>query len=125
MTRSPWHHTPRLHLSEKQAAKLFLERHGCCRECGRRLGPKDSWIVEHILALECGGSNDWHNLGITCTTCKPDKDARDHAQAAKQRDVATKHFLPKALRKKSALAKRDGMKFDWSQGRYVREDKQR
>ena len=51
MTRSPWHHDSRIRLSEQQTAKLFLERHGCCRECGRKLGPSDNWIVEHIIAL--------------------------------------------------------------------------
>jgi len=55
--------------------------------------------VEHITALECGGSNDWDNLGITCSWCKPKKDAEDHAQAGKQRRAATKHLLPKSLRK--------------------------
>ena len=123
MTRSPWHHDPRQRLSEKQAAKLFLERHGCCRECGRKLGPKDGWIVEHIIALECGGSNDWENLGITCDWCKPQKDAKDHGQAAKQRDTATKHLLPRKLRKRSSLAKKPGTKYDWFRGGYVREDK--
>lgn len=99
MTRSPWHHDHRVRLSEQKTAKLFLERHGCCRECGRKLGPADDYIVEHVIALENGGSNDWDNLGITCSWCKPKKDAEDHAQAGKQRRAATKHLLPKSLRK--------------------------
>lgn len=98
--RSAWHHDPRVRLSPQQTAKLFLERHGCCRECGRKLGPADDWIVEHVIALENGGSNDWENLGITCTWCKPVKDAADHAQAGKQRRSATKHVLSKSMRRK-------------------------
>ena len=125
MTRSPWHHDPRGGLSEQQTAKLFVERGGKCWNCGKKLRPGDLWTVGHMFALERGGSDDWSNKAPECASCKPLRDAEDHAAAAKNRGVATKHFLPKALRKKSALAKRDGMKFDWSQGRYVREDKQR
>lgn len=118
----PWKHTPRVRLTPQQIAKLFLERHGCCRECGRKLGPSDSWIVEHVIALENGGKNDWDNLGLTCSWCKPVKDARDHAQAGKQRRTATKHLVPKTMRKRSKLSKQPGMKYDWALGKYVRED---
>ena len=116
--RSPWHHDPRIRLTDQQIAKLFLERHGCCRECGRKLGPSDSWIVEHVIALENGGTNDWDNLGLTCSWCKPIKDARDHAQAGKQRRTSAKHLVSKSMRKRSKLRKHDGMKYDWAQGRY-------
>jgi 5-methylcytosine-specific restriction endonuclease McrA len=66
--------------------------------CGRKLHPGDQWIVEHVIALENGGSNDWDNLGITCSWCKLGKDRRDHAQAAKQRRVATRHLIPRTMR---------------------------
>ena len=103
MTRTPWHHDPRIRISDPQAVKLFLERGGCCRECGHRLKPGDDWIVEHVIALECGGSNDWGNLGITGACCKPIKDAADHAQAAKQRHTATRHFISSSMRKRKWL----------------------
>lgn len=122
MTRSPWHHDPRIRITDQQAAKLFLERHGCCRECGRRLGPSDDWIAEHVIALENGGTNDWANLGITGMCCKAVKDARDHAQAGKQRRTASKHFVSRSMRKKSALSKKDGYRYDWKQKRYVRDE---
>jgi len=97
---SPWEHVPRINLTKQKKAKLFLERHGCCRECGFKFrgGDKRGWIVEHIIALENGGTNDWDNLGITCTFCKPQKDAADHAIAAKTRSVAVNHYLPKNQR---------------------------
>lgn len=120
--RSPWHHDPRIKLTEQQVAKLFLERHGCCRECGRKLTARDQYIVEHVIALECGGTNDLDNLGLTCSWCKPIKDAADHAQAGKQRRTATKHLVPKTMRKRSKLSKQPGMKYDWALGKYVRED---
>ena len=100
MTRSAFHHDPRIRLTPQRVAKLFLERNGCCRECGRKLGPSDDYIVEHVIALENGGTNDWENLGITCSWCKPKKDAEDHGKAAGNRSKATKHFLSKSERQK-------------------------
>jgi 5-methylcytosine-specific restriction protein A len=120
--RSAWHHDPRIRLSQQQTAKLFVERGGRCRECGRKLGPADDYIVEHVTALECGGSNAWENLGITGLCCKAKKDAADHAQAGKQRRTATKHLVSKSMRKRSALSKSPGMKYDWEQRRYVRDE---
>lgn len=122
MTRSPWHHEPRKALSEQQAAKLFVEHEGRCWRCQRKILAGDDWTVGHKKALECGGTNDWDNLAPECSFCKPKADAKDHAQAGKQRRSATKHFLPKSMRRKSALSKRQGTKYDWSRGRYVREE---
>ena len=118
---NPWQHEKRIRLTEQEVAKLFLARHGCCRECGRKLTARDQYIIEHIIALECGGTNDFDNLGLTCTWCKPQKDAKDHAQAGKQRRTATKHLVPRSMRKKSALSKRDGYKFDWARKTYVKQ----
>ena len=98
MTISPWHHEPRIRLTGAQCAKLFLERGGCCGRCKRKLGPSDDWIVEHDIALENGGTNDWDNLSITCSWCKPAKDAEDHGRAAENRSKATKHHLSKSMR---------------------------
>lgn len=119
--RHPWSHEKRIRLTDQQIARLFLERHGCCRECGRKLTARCQYIIEHIVALECGGTNDFDNLGLTCTWCKPQKDAKDHAQAGKQRRTATKHLVPNSLRRKSALSKKPGTKYDWNRGGYVRE----
>ena len=106
--RSPWHHDPRIKLSKQKAIKLLHERFGCCRECGNDLIKSGrDWIVEHVIALENGGSNDWDNLGITCTFCKPVKDARDHKLAAKARSVATKHLLPLSMRRSKMPFGRD------------------
>ncbi len=101
MTRSPWHHDPRERLTDQKAAKLFLERGGCCHRCKRKLRAGDDWIVEHIIALENGGSNDWTNLAITCDWCKPEKDAEDHSQAGKQRSTATKHVISRSMKRGS------------------------
>lgn len=122
MTRSPWHHEPRARLTNQQVAKLFFERGGRCCQCGRKLGPSCDYIVEHKIALENGGTNDWHNLDITGTKCCKDrKDAKDHAEAAKSRKAATRHVVSKSMRQKSGLSKRDGYKFNWRAQRYEKE----
>lgn len=68
--------------------------------CLRKLKPGDDWIVEHGIAIENGGTNHHSNLDITCTWCKPVKDAEDHAKAAKSRHVATAHVVPRKRRDK-------------------------
>ncbi|WP_414461853.1 HNH endonuclease [Hyphomicrobium sp. DY-1] len=122
--QTPWHHEPRKFLTDAQAAKLFLEHGGRCWKCKQKIGPTElarDWSVGHKLALELGGTNDWANLAPECCLCKPLVDAEDHKAAGHNRRAATRHVIPKSMKKKSALAKRPGMKFNWKQGRYVRE----
>lgn len=94
-----WKHEPRIDLTDKQKAKLFLDRGGRCHRCTRKLRPADKWSVEHLIALENGGTNDWDNLDLCCSWCKPKKDAEDHALAAKGRDIAVAHLLPREERR--------------------------
>lgn len=93
-------HEPRQRLGDRDRAKLFLERGGCCHRCTRKLGPKDDWIVEHLVALENGGTNAWDNLTVTCSWCKPAKDGEDHKAAAHSKRVSVKHVVPKKRREK-------------------------
>lgn len=114
---------PRKWLTDQQRARLFLERGGCCHKCSRKLGPADKWIVEHLLALQNGGTNEWENLTVTCSWCVPQKNAEDAAKAAKTRAIAVSHIVPRSERKQSRSSfrkKPPGTKFDWSSGRYVR-----
>ncbi len=93
-------HTPREHLTDQERAKLFLERGGRCHKCGRKLGPADKWIAEHIIALSSGGTNAWSNWGITCAWCLPAKNAEDAAKVAKGRAIAVAHIVPTDQRMK-------------------------
>ena len=89
-------------LTDQEKARLFLERGGRCHKCKRKLRPPaDSWIVEHMRALENGGTNAWSNLGVTCDLCFPVKNAEDDKIAKKIRHGATKHLVPSGERKKS------------------------
>lgn len=91
--------TPRKRLTDQQKAKRFLELDGRCHGCNRKLRPGDDYIWEHENALLNGGTNDLDNFVLTCSACKPGKDAKDHAQAAKVRRIATKHVTPGRVRK--------------------------
>lgn len=103
-----FHKEKRKSFTPQQRAKIFLECKGICSQCERKLGPADDYIVEHLKALENGGNNDAENLGITCSWCKPVKDAKDHAQAAKTRHVATKHVVPGKQRKTGFKTNKNG-----------------
>lgn len=121
--QTPWHHDPRHRLSEQQCAKLFMEHGGKCWRCGGKIGPAElrkSWHVGHVHALELGGKDEWSNMAPECELCAPETVASDHKAAGHNRRAATRHVIPKSMKKKSALAKRPGMKFDWKQGRYRR-----
>ena len=72
--------------------RVFARCEGKCGECGRKITPADTWIVEHIIALINGGENHERNLGITCGWCKPNKDARDVAEKAKVARIKARHL---------------------------------
>lgn len=68
---------------------------GKCHLCGRKIPVGDAWIIEHIIALINGGANAERNLCLTCSWCKPIKDAADVAEKAKTAAVRRKHILPR------------------------------
>lgn len=68
---------------------------GRCHRCGRRIPVGDAWILEHFIALILGGANSEDNLCLTCSWCKPLKDAEDVAEKAKTAAVRQKHLLPR------------------------------
>lgn len=100
---NPFQQAARLSMTPQRRARIFALRGGCCgwvkagkkQGCGRKLGPRDRWRIEHGDALENGGTDDDANLGISCEWCWPDKDADDHAEHAHDRRAFTKHFVPK------------------------------
>jgi 5-methylcytosine-specific restriction endonuclease McrA len=76
---------------------------GRCHKCQRKIPVGDKWILEHLIALINGGANAEPNLCLTCSWCKPIKDAEDVAEKAKTYAVKSKHLLP---RKRSRLQSR-------------------
>lgn len=91
-------HEKRGSMTPQRRARVFARRDGKCHKCTRKLGPSDFWIVEHLHALECGGNDDDDNLHLTCEWCIDEKNADDHATAAKIRRTFTKSVVPKAFR---------------------------
>ena len=92
-------HHKRGSMSAQRMARIFLARDGHCHRCTRKLGPADDWDVDHILALENGGTDDEANLAPCCSWCHVEKTGDDHALAGHGRRMATKHTVPKRFRK--------------------------
>lgn len=68
---------------------------GKCHRCARKIPVGDAWILEHLIALINGGTNSEDNLCLTCSWCKPLKDAEDVAEKSKVAAVRVKHLLPR------------------------------
>ncbi len=84
--------TPDTSIPPRVRLRVWERCEGRCGECGRKITPSDTWIVEHLTALINGGQNRESNLGITCGWCKPNKDARDVAEKAKVAKVKAKNL---------------------------------
>lgn len=93
-------HEKREYLTDHERADLFLEKDGRCHVCRRKLRSGDSWTAEHFNALSTGGSNKWRNWDVTCSWCRPKKDADDATKAAKIRAVAVSMVIPTDQRQK-------------------------
>ncbi len=106
-------HEPRKQLTDQQKARLFLDRGGRCHRCHRKIRPGEIWYDEHLIALENGGTNAWDNRDVTCAWCFPQKNAEDHAKAAKSRHVATAHVVPTIHRQKKGRPLPGSRKSDW------------
>ena len=68
---------------------------GRCHRCERKIPTGDAWIIEHRVAIILGGANAEENLCLTCSWCKPLKDAEDVAEKSKTARVRARHVLPR------------------------------
>lgn len=99
---NPFVHEPRKRFTAQERAKIFAMRGGRCHRCTRKLGPADTWILEHLIALENGGTNEEANMDVTCSWCEPEKTAEDHQAAGHSRRAFTRHVVPREfMRSKS------------------------
>ena len=113
-------HEPRKDLTDQERAKLFLDRGGACEgPCGRKLR-NEPWHLDHIRAIELGGTNDPSNLQILCEWCHKPKTAEDHSKAAKGKRLATAQAIPPSQRQKKGRpmpgSKRSGWKKTFNRG---------
>ena len=72
--------------------RVWDREEGLCHRCRREIPADDAWIIEHRLAIILGGANAEGNLCLTCSWCKPAKDAEDVAAKAKTAAVRAKHL---------------------------------
>lgn len=100
MTGSSFTHAKRGSMTPQRALRIFQAADGRCHICKRKLGPADDWEVEHIIALENGGTDDDANLAPACSWCHADKTTDDHAQAGHGRRMAVRAFVPRRYRQK-------------------------
>jgi 5-methylcytosine-specific restriction endonuclease McrA len=98
MTGTSFQHAKRLSMTPQRRAAIFQARGGRCYLCSRNLTPRDDWDIEHVIALENGGTDDDTNLEVCCDWCHRPKTAEDHATAGHGRRMATKHVVPKRFR---------------------------
>lgn len=103
---TPFQHVPRKYFTPQERAKVFAARDGRCHRCTRKLSPADTWILEHVIALENGGTNEPENLDVTCSWCEPEKTAEDHTRAGHGRRMATKHTVPSEFRRSRSWGRR-------------------
>jgi len=72
--------------------RVFERNRGRCHKCTRPLYPKDTWTLEHLVAIINGGQNRESNLDVTCSWCVPGKNAEDAAIKKKGYRTRAKHF---------------------------------
>lgn len=96
---NPYAVTDRARMTDKQRLNLFLELEGVCCVCKVKIRPpKETWIVEHILPLWLGGTNDASNLGVAHTSCAHRKTAKEATERSRGRAAAERHMGAKRSR---------------------------
>ena len=83
--------TKRTRLSPRQRLKLFEEHAGCCKLCGLKIVPGETWICEHGRPLGLSGTNEWDNLYPVHKRCADaktwDEDLPRIAKAKRQKQA--------------------------------------
>jgi len=80
---------------DRVKVRVFQRCKGCCHRCGRKIPVGDRYIFEHLVALVNGGANAESNLCLTCSWCKPEKDAEDVAIKSRTYAKQKAHLLPR------------------------------
>jgi hypothetical protein len=117
----PYGVNKRLKLSPKKRLQLFLEHSGRCCLCKQPIQVGDGYIVEHVLPLALGGTNDWENLAPAHRSCATAKTSKEAKERAKGRRVAEKHFGGRQSRRPMPGSKASGLKKKLN-GQVVRRD---
>ena len=85
--------TRRRSLSGRRRLQAWERTGGTCVVCAQRIdGVRERWIVEHIRALELGGTDDIKNMGPAHEACGREKTRNDHAHAAAAKRQKIRHL---------------------------------
>lgn len=107
----------RREFTAKVMVAAYERSKGLCDACKVPLRPGHIQY-DHVLPCALGGSPTIENCAVLCTACHAVKTARqDVPQIAKMKRQRAKFIGAKPPSK----WKRDGFRFDWKQGRYVKE----
>jgi 5-methylcytosine-specific restriction endonuclease McrA len=98
-------HARRGSMTAQRVLRIFQANEGKCYRCQRKLGPRDGYDIDHIIALENGGTDDDANLAPCCDWCHTEKSADDHSQAGHGRRMAAKAFVPAKFRRSKSWAR--------------------
>ena len=111
--------TPRRAMSPARRLRIWEAHKGICCLCSLPIdGVREPWIVEHVRALGLGGEDADANCAPAHETCRRDKDRQDVPAIAKAKRITARHL---GIKKVSKFRKPAGVRFDWRQGRYVKE----
>lgn len=90
MRRDPVEIHKRKSFSKKDRARLFQLYEGVCYLSGLRIGPKDEWDIEHVLAIALGGTNEDDNLRLALRDPHRDKTRSDVKAISKAKRIEKK-----------------------------------
>jgi 5-methylcytosine-specific restriction enzyme A len=101
--------------------RIWQASGGKCACCGRKIALGEKWDRDHIVPLADGGKNVESNFQVLCGWCHKGKTAAEATTRGKVRAKA-KAALGISKRKGRGFQKPAGVTYDWSRGRYVRDD---
>jgi 5-methylcytosine-specific restriction protein A len=102
--------TARKKMTPRRALKLWERHSGVCVLCHQPIdGAREDWFIEHLIALENGGSDDDEsgNLGPAHLWHKASKDAVDHSTGAQAKRRKRRHIGIKTRKGPPMIGSRD------------------
>lgn len=108
---------PRREFTAKVKVAAYERSGGKCEACKADLMP-GRIHYDHVIPDAMGGSPTIENCAVLCKVCHGLKTTRQDApQIAKMKRQRAAHIGAKP----PSRWRRDGFRFDWSKGRYVKE----
>lgn len=110
--------TERRSISPMRRLKIFEANGGRCHLCERTIRAGEPWDVSHDRPLALLGADDGDNLKVAHRTCHKVRTGEDMAQITKAKRQKLKSL---GIKRPSSFHRPPGVKFDWRQGRYIKE----